>query len=122
MEKNYDPKIAERKWQERWENEGAYRFDPKSAKPLFSIDTPPPTVSGSMHIGHAFSYSQMDFIARYHRMKGENVFMPFGTDDNGLPTERLIEKLNNVKSKKMDRGKFIELCLSTLEKIRPDFV
>ena len=122
MEKNYDPKIAERKWQEEWEKEGVYRFDAESAKPLFSIDTPPPTVSGSMHIGHAFSYSQMDFIARYHRMKGESVFMPFGTDDNGLATERLIEKLNNVRSKKMDRDKFIELCLATLEKIRPDFV
>ncbi|MBI4019057.1 MAG: valine--tRNA ligase [Candidatus Aenigmarchaeota archaeon] len=122
MDKNYDPKIAEEKWQEQWNREGVYRFDPQSAKPLFSIDTPPPTVSGSMHIGHAFSYSQMDFIARYHRMKGENVFMPFGTDDNGLATERLIEKLNNVRSKKMDRGKFIELCLATLEKIRPDFV
>lgn len=102
-----------------WERENIYKADLK--KKIFSIDTPPPTVSGKMHIGHAFSYSQEDFIARFRRMNG-SVFYPFGTDDNGLPTERLVEKLNNVKSKKMSRADFIELCLKTLKEIRSDFV
>ena len=113
---------VEKKWRLYWDKEKIYSFDPKSKKKLYSIDTPPPTVSGKMHIGHAFSYSQHDFIARYHRMKGENVFYPFGTDDNGLPTERLIEKLKNVKSTKMARDSFVELCEKTIEEIKPDFI
>ena len=119
---NYDFKTAENKWLKFWDKEQIYKFDPKSKKKIYSIDTPPPTVSGKMHIGHAFSYSQGDFIARYHRMKGENVFYPFGTDDNGLPTERLVEKLKNVKGSKMDRTEFIKLCLKTLQEIKPGFI
>ena len=65
LPKRYDPKEAEPRWQEWWEKNSIYKFDPKNDKPIYSIDTPPPTVSGKMHIGHAFSYSQMDFIARY---------------------------------------------------------
>ncbi len=103
-----------------WEKNKIYKFNPARGKP-YSIDTPPPTVSGKMHIGHAFSYSQQDFIARYRRMK-ENVFYPFGTDDNGLPTERLIERIKNVKSKKMSRKDFIKLCVETLKEITPDFI
>ena len=68
-----------------------------------------------MHIGHAFSYSQQDFVIRYQRMNGKNIFYPFGTDDNGVATERLIEKMNKVKSRNMDREKFIKLCLKTLD-------
>ena len=74
-----------------------------------------------MHIGHAFSYSQQDFIARYRRMK-EGVFYPFGTDDNGLPTERLVERLKKVKSTDMSRSEFIDLCLKTISEIRDDFI
>ena len=118
----YNIKEAEARWQKYWEKEKIYKFDEKSKKPIFSIDTPPPTVSGKMHLGHSFSYSHEDFIARYKGMRGYNVFYPFGTDDNGLATERLIEKLNNVKSTKMSRKEFVELCLKTLNKIRPDFV
>ncbi|MDO8508774.1 MAG: valine--tRNA ligase [Nanoarchaeota archaeon] len=105
-----------------WEKEKVYSFNPKSKKKIFSIDTPPPTVSGKMHVGHSFSYSQQDFIARFKRMSGFEVFYPFGTDDNGLPTERLIEKTKNVKSKSMSRADFISLCLKTLKEITPDFV
>ncbi len=112
----------ERKWMGFWEKEKIFSFNPKSKKKVFSIDTPPPTVSGKMHMGHAFSYSQSDFIARYKRMKGFEVFYPFGTDDNGLPTERLVEKLKDVRSKSMSRTEFIELCLKTLKEILPDFV
>ncbi|MBI2632634.1 valine--tRNA ligase [Candidatus Pacearchaeota archaeon] len=117
-----DIKSIEKKWLEYWEKEKIYSFDPLSNKKIYSIDTPPPTVSGKMHIGHAFSYAQQDFIARFKRMSGFNVFYPFGTDDNGLPTERLIEKLKNVKSKSMSRVDFISLCLKTLKEITPDFI
>src|SRR3989338_3545299 len=105
----------EQKWKEYWQKEKIYKFN-GDFKKVYSIDTPPPTVSGKMHIGHAFSYSQQDFIARYQRMKN-GVFYPFGTDDNGLPTERLVERLNGVKSKDMTRAEFIALCLKTLKKI-----
>ncbi|MBI2499410.1 valine--tRNA ligase [Candidatus Woesearchaeota archaeon] len=122
LPKNYDFKESENKWKEYWEKNKIFKFDQKSKKPIFSIDTPPPTVSGKMHIGHAFSYSQQDFLARYKRMRGFNLFYPFGTDDNGLPTERLIEKLKGVKSKEMQRSEFIKLCLDTLKEITPNFI
>ena len=122
---NYDVKRTEEKIREFWEKEKIYKFDLGKKGKVYSVDTPPPTVSGDMHIGHAFSYSQQDFIARFRRMylaeKGQ-VFYPFGTDDNGLPTERLVERLNNVKSKEMPRSEFIDLCIKTLKKITPDFV
>ncbi len=117
---DYNYQEAEKKILNFWEREKIFKFNPKIGK-IFSIDTPPPTLSGNMHIGHAFSYSQQDFIARYRRMK-DNVFYPFGTDDNGLPTERLVEKLKNVKSKEMSRSEFIKLCLNTLKEITPGFI
>ena len=113
LPERYNPKEAEAKWQSFWEKEGIYRFDPGSKAEIYSIDTPPPTVSGKMHLGHAFSYSQQDFIARFQRMLGKNVFYPFGTDDNGIPTERLVEKIKKVKAKDMPRDKFVKLCLET---------
>ncbi|MBI2148049.1 valine--tRNA ligase [Candidatus Woesearchaeota archaeon] len=118
----YNFKDAEKKWREFWDRKGIYIYNKKSKAKNYIIDTPPPTVSGKMHIGHAFSYSQQDFIARYHRMKGENVFYPFGTDDNGLPTEKLVEKLKNVRSVKMPRQEFVVLCDKTIKEIKNDFV
>ena len=122
---DYDFKKTEEKIKNFWKKEGIYDFDLKKKGTIYSIDTPPPTVSGKMHIGHAFSYSQQDFIARFRRMflvgKGQ-VFYPFGTDDNGLPTEKLVEKLKNVRSKDMSREDFIKLCLKTLKEITPDFI
>ena len=117
----YNPNEVEKRIISFWEKEKIYKFDLKKKGKVFSIDTPPPTVSGKMHIGHAFSYAHEDFIARFHRMK-DNVFYPFGTDDNGLPTERLIERLKNVKSKDMPRSEFIKICLKTLKEIIPDFI
>ena len=118
----YNHSEAEKKWRDFWEKEEVYKFDKNSDKVIYSIDTPPPTVSGKMHIGHAFSYSQQDFVARFHRMRGENVFYPFGTDDNGLPTERLVEKLKGVKGSRMPRHEFVKLCYETLKEVLPNFV
>ncbi len=121
--KNYDTKEAEARWQKYWEDEGVYKFDPDSDKEIYSVDTPPPTVSGKMHIGHAFSYTQQDIVVRFQRMLGKNIFFPFGTDDNGLATDRLIEKTKKVRSSKMDRQEYIKLCLETLDKeLRPKYV
>ncbi|VVB84048.1 Isoleucine--tRNA ligase [uncultured archaeon] len=117
-----DIKSVEEKCKKLWEKEGVYRFNPKTKKKIYSIDTPPPTVSGRMHIGHAFSYSQSDFIARFMRMNGNEVFYPFGTDDNGLPTERLVEKSKGVKSKDMPREEFIKMCMNFLKEELPVFV
>ena len=118
MAKAYDFKKTEEKIRKFWDKEKIFKFDINRKGKIYSIDTPPPYISGRMHIGHAFSYSQQDFIARFRRMY-ENVFYPFGTDDNGLPTERFIEKINNVKSKNMSRAEFIKLCLNTLKKETP---
>ncbi len=122
MSERYDPKVEEPKWLAYWEKEKIFAFDPEAKGQVYSIDTPPPTVSGKMHIGHAFSYAQQDIIARYKKLRGFNIFYPFGTDDNGLPTERLVEKLKNVKGAQMERQAFIKLCEETLKEIRPLFV
>ncbi|MBI2134363.1 valine--tRNA ligase [Candidatus Woesearchaeota archaeon] len=122
LPKRYNANESEEKWLKYWEKEKVYLFNPDSKEEAYSIDTPPPTVSGKMHLGHSFSYSQQDFVARFQRMIGKNVFYPFGTDDNGLATERMIEKMKNVKGQKMERKDFVNLCLKTLEEIRPDFV
>ena len=120
--KGNEVKGIEEKWKKYWEREKIYSFDSKGKKKIYSIDTPPPNVSGAMHMGHAFSYSQQDFIARYKRMRGFNVFYPFGTDDNGLPTEKLIQSLKKVNSKDMAREEFIKLCLKTLKEILPELI
>ncbi|HEY2642514.1 MAG TPA: class I tRNA ligase family protein, partial [Galbitalea sp.] len=89
----------ESKWGRQWETQGTYRFDRTGATRanIFSIDTPPPTASGSLHIGHVFSYTHMDLIARYQRMRGKTLFYPMGWDDNGLPTERRVQNYYGVR-------------------------
>ena len=74
-----------------WEERQVYKCRMDNDNPVYSIDTPPPTISGDLHMGHCYSYSQQDFYARFHRMNGRDVFYPMGYDDNGLPTERLVE-------------------------------
>ncbi|MEW1930392.1 valine--tRNA ligase [Streptomyces sp. NPDC088360] len=82
----------EEKWSRRWDESGVYTFDrSRTREEVFSVDTPPPTVSGSLHVGHVFSYTHTDTVARYQRMRGKEVFYPMGWDDNGLPTERRVQ-------------------------------
>jgi valyl-tRNA synthetase len=87
----------ETKWLERWESDGIYRFRRDSTAEVYAIDTPPPTVSGSLHVGHVFSYTHTDVIARFQRMRGKEVFYPMGWDDNGLPTERRVQNYFGVR-------------------------
>ncbi len=88
----------EAKWTRRWEEGGIYRFDRSRPRDeVFSIDTPPPTVSGSLHVGHVFSYTHTDVVARFQRMRGRSVFYPMGWDDNGLPTERRVQNYFGVR-------------------------
>ncbi|MBH0115764.1 valine--tRNA ligase [Salinibacterium sp. NG253] len=92
----------EDKWAPVWENEGTYRFDRQKALTegsdcVFSVDTPPPTASGSLHIGHVFSYTHMDLVTRFQRMRGKEIFYPMGWDDNGLPTERRVQNYYGVR-------------------------
>lgn len=88
----------EERWDKSWEQNQIYRFDSKHSRDqIFSIDTPPPTASGSLHIGHVFSYTHTDCVARYKRMAGYQVFYPMGWDDNGLPTERRVQNYYGIK-------------------------
>jgi valyl-tRNA synthetase len=133
---HFDSKRAEEKWDAAWTASGIYAYEEGAAREQFVIDTPPPTVSGSLHVGHVFSYTQTDVLARYQRMRGKNVFYPMGWDDNGLPTERRVQNYYHVRcdpqlpyerelllgladdaarkapARKLSRANFIELCLA----------
>src|SRR5213082_3345620 len=88
----------EERWAAVWEADGRYRFDrTRERAGIYAIDTPPPTVSGSLHVGHVFSYTHTDTVARYRRMRGREVFYPMGWDDNGLPTERRVQNHYGVR-------------------------
>lgn len=121
MEKQYDYKLAESKLQQKWQEENTYSLENNPGK-LYSIDTPPPTVSGNLHIGHIFSYTQTDIIARYKRMSGFSVFYPFGFDDNGLPTERYVEKKREIKAHELPRSEFITICLQETHEVEQQFI
>ncbi len=121
MNKIYESAACEKAAQELWELEKIYQFQAQEDKQTVSIDTPPPTVSGSLHIGHVFSYTHQDLIARYKRMRGFNVFYPMGFDDNGLPTERYVEKKHGLKAHMLKRSEFIALCLKETEIVEKDF-
>ncbi|HVB25384.1 MAG TPA: class I tRNA ligase family protein [Ktedonobacteraceae bacterium] len=107
----YDFREAEPRLARFWAENNTYTFDATGAGPIFTIDTPPPTVSGQLHLGHCYSYTQADIIARYHQMRGERVFYPMGFDDNGLPTERFVEKTIGHKATELGREAFIDACL-----------
>jgi valyl-tRNA synthetase len=139
LPKHFDAASAEARWDAEWERSGIHRWDP-ARDDAFVVDTPPPTVSGSLHVGHVFSYTHADVIVRYQRMRGRNVFYPMGWDDNGLPTERRVQNYFHVRCdargpyepglriepataarlkeppRIVSRRNFIELCLELTQK------
>ncbi len=120
LDKKYDSLVKEEKWLNYWKKNKIYEFKP-DYREVYSIDTPPPTVNGKIHIGHIFSYSQAEMIARYKRLRGYNVFYPFGFDDNGLPSERLVEKEQKKKAHEIGRESFSKLCYETTNKYEEEF-
>lgn len=120
LDKKYNFLEKEQKWLEYWNKHKVYEFK-KDEREVFSIDTPPPTVNGKIHIGHIFSYSQTEMIARYKRLRGFNIFYPFGFDDNGLPSERLVEKEQGKKAHEIGREEFSKLCYETTDKYEIEF-
>ncbi len=120
LDKKYNAQEKEQKWVQFWKENKIYEFKPDERE-VFSIDTPPPTVNGKIHIGHIFSYSQTEMIARYKRLRGFNIFYPFGFDDNGLPSERLVEKEQGKKAHEIGREEFSKLCYETTDKYEAEF-
>ena len=132
LPKHFDGPAAEARWAAEWDRLGVYRYDPtRSRAETFVVDTPPPTVSGSLHVGHVFSYTQTDCVARYQRMRGRNVFYPMGWDDNGLPTERRVQNYFHIRCdvrRPPEPGLTLEAATAAQAKepprlvARPDFI
>ncbi|CCE77408.1 MULTISPECIES: valine--tRNA ligase [Wolbachia] len=120
LEEKYSFREIENKYNILWEGSKVYKWSSEKGN-TFTIDTPPPTISGKLHIGHIFSYCHTDFIARFQRMLGKDVFYPIGFDDNGLPTERLVEQTYRTRAKEVGREKFIEMCHEVIEKSKQEF-
>lgn len=120
LDKKYNASEKEEKWLNYWKENKIYEFK-KDGRKVYSIDTPPPTVNGKIHIGHIFSYSQTEMLARYKRLRGYNIFYPFGFDDNGLPSERLVEKEQGKRAHEIGREAFSKLCYETTDKYEEDF-
>lgn len=121
MDKKYDFQSTEKELERFWEEQEIYKYRNGKERKIFSIDTPPPTVSGKLHIGHVFSYTQAEMIARFKRMQGYDVFYPFGFDDNGLPTERLVEKDEKLHASMLPRSEFRGKCIRTITKYEEEF-
>ncbi len=121
LSKRYRPGASEPALTRKWQENETYHFQPDSDKPIYTIDTPPPTVSGKLHMGHVYSYSHADFLARFWRMNGRNVLYPMGYDDNGLPTERLVERLLDIRATEVGRQAFIKKCLEISEEAEKDY-
>jgi valyl-tRNA synthetase len=121
LPKRYDPNTAEPALRDRWLHEGTYHFQYGDQRPIYAIDTPPITASGNLHLGHTYSYSHADFMARFWRMNGYNVFYPMGYDDNGRATERLVEKRLGITAPQVGRGAFIEKCQEISEEVEKSY-
>ncbi|MDB1135813.1 valine--tRNA ligase [Candidatus Anaplasma sp. TIGMIC] len=119
LDRTYQHKIIEDRCIDKWNRTGVYKWHGRSD--CFVIDTPPPTVSGTLHMGHVFSYCHTDFIARFRRMSGMDVLYPMGFDDNGLPTERLVEKITGVKASQVSRDEFVDACNKVSAEFRAKF-
>jgi valyl-tRNA synthetase len=113
LDKTYNPKAVEEKLQKKWLEEKAYNFNPETQNPVYSIDTPPPFTSGTLHMGHVYNHVWIDIVARYKRMRGYAVYLPQGFDCHGLPTELQVEK--NMGVPKENRKLFIEECIKWTE-------
>jgi valyl-tRNA synthetase len=120
MEKKYDHSIAQQEALALWKQNNVYKAANNPGK-SYSIDTPPPTASGTLHIGHVFSYTQTDILARYKRMNGFSVVYPFGVDGNGRATEKYVEKKRDIKKHAMPRSEFIKICLEETELMGQSF-
>lgn len=115
MDSKYNFSASEKKLVKFWEQEKVYQWNRNlNRENNFAIDTPPPTVSGELHLGHVFSYVHTDFIARFQRMMGKNVFYPIGFDNNGLPTEKLMAQKLNISTKSLDQEDLHNTCLEFL--------
>lgn len=122
LPKRYDHKTQEIEIISNWAEDETYVFQAGPNDQIYSIDTPPPTVSGMLHLGHIYSYTHPDIFARFWRMRGYRVFYPMGFDDNGLPTERLVEKQLGVRAKTIGRRAFIEKCLELSETMEAEYI
>jgi len=119
-DKHWNHKLEEEVWR-TWEEERIFEFK-LDERPIFSIDTPPPYVSGRWHIGAAVHYTQIDMVARYFRLKGYNVLFPMGLDRNGLPVEIEVEKKYGIKAREMDREEFLRLCKAHLDNLESELL
>jgi len=116
----YDPDDIEPKWQDHWVTEETYAYD-GDADTRFSIDTPPPTVSGNLHMGHLYQFTLQDFVARFHRMADDTVYFPFGYDDNGIASERLTERELDIRHQDFERHVFQEKCRDICTEYEDEF-
>ncbi|ELY94474.1 valine--tRNA ligase [Natrialba taiwanensis] len=124
LEGGYDPDAVEARWQDRWVDEETYAYesDPKrDPNTVYAIDTPPPTVSGSLHMGHLYGHTLQDFAARFQRMADGDVLFPFGYDDNGIASERLTEKELDIRHQDYERREFQELCREVCTEYEAEF-
>jgi valyl-tRNA synthetase len=122
MEGEYDPEQVESKWQKKWVEDKTYAYSgAEDEGEVFSIDTPPPTVSGSLHFGHTYGNTLTDFEARFQRMQGKKVFFPFGYDDNGIASERLTEKELGIRHQNFSRREFQEKVREVCEEYEKKF-
>jgi valyl-tRNA synthetase len=126
LPKHFESEAIETRWDAAWQRDGVYHYDPsRPREETFVVDTPPPTASGSLHVGHVFSYTQADVVVRYKRMTGMNIFYPMGWDDNGLPTERRVQNYFHVRcdpNTPYEEGLSLEPASSKMRKKPPRLI
>ena len=121
MDGEYKPREIEDKWREKWQQKGTYEYQNDDDKEVYAIDTPPPTVSGNLHFGHTYGNTLTDFKARFERMKGKDVFFPFGFDNNGIASERLTERELNIQHGDFERFEFQKKVREVCEQYEQKF-
>ena len=119
--KRYESANVEQKWQQFWQENGIFQFQPDDDRPVYAVDTPPPTVSGPLHLGHCYSYGHPDFYVRFQRMNNKNIFYPMGWDDNGLPTERLVEQRMGISPESAGAEAFLKAIAETSQQLEKDY-